>query len=71
MAFGSPGIGEFVIGSVPRLRLREGDHLADVLLAGEDRDQAVETEREPAVRRRAVLERVEEEAELAVGLLLG
>ena len=48
-----------------RLRLREGDDLADVLLAGEDGDEPVEAEGEATVRRGAVLERVEEEAELA------
>ncbi len=52
------------------LGLRERDHLADVLLAGEDRDQAVDPDGESAVRRRAEFERVEEETELAIGLLL-
>src|SRR5258705_4261505 len=46
-----------------RLRLRERDHLADVLLAGEDRHQPVEPEREAGVRRRAVPEGVEQESE--------
>ena len=44
-------------------RLRERDHLADRALARQDRDDAVEAERDAAVRRRAVLERLEEEAE--------
>src|SRR3546814_9848152 len=37
-----------------RLGLREGDDLADVLLAGEDGHQAVDAEGEAAVGRRAV-----------------
>ena len=41
----STGCGALVIGSAPRLRLREGDHLADVLLAGQDRHQPVDAER--------------------------
>ena len=40
------------------LRLRERDDLADVLLTGQDRDKTVDAEREPAVRRRTVGERV-------------
>ena len=43
---GSPGIGLLVIGILARLGLRVCDHLADVLLTGEDRHEAVETERE-------------------------
>ena len=39
------------------LRLGEGDDLADVLLAGEDRHEAVDAEGEAAVRRGAVAER--------------
>src|SRR5207248_5102808 len=46
-----------------RLGLREGDHLPDVLFAGQDRDQPIHAERESGVRRRAVAERVEQEAE--------
>src|SRR3546814_8310324 len=53
-----------------RLGLREGDDLADVLLAGEDGHQAVDAEGEAAVGRRAVAERLEEEPEAALGLLL-
>src|SRR5258708_6498982 len=53
-----------------RLRLREGNDLADVLLAGEDRREAVDAEREAAVRRGAVAERSEEEPEATVGFLL-
>ena len=40
-----------------RLRLREGDDLADVLLAGEDGDEPVDAEGEAAVGRGAVAER--------------
>ena len=53
-----------------RLGLREGDDLADVLLAGEDRHQAVDAEGEAAVGRGAVAERREEEPEAALRLLL-
>src|SRR5262245_17204657 len=45
------------------LRLRERDHLADVLLAGEQRDETIHANRETCVRRRAVTERIEQEAE--------
>ncbi len=55
----------------PRLRLGEGDDLADVLLTGQDGHEAVDAEREPAVGRGAVAERAEEEAEAPVGLLRG
>src|SRR4051794_23525087 len=37
-----------------RLRLRERDHLANVVLAREDGHEPVDAEREPCVRRRAV-----------------
>src|SRR3954453_8522626 len=53
----------------PRLRLREGDDLADVVLAGQHRDEAVDAEGEATVWRGAVPERVEEEPEPALGLL--
>jgi hypothetical protein len=46
------------------LRLREGDDVADRLGAGHQRDDAVQAEGDAAVRRRAVLQRVEQEAEL-------
>ena len=52
-----------------RLGLREGDDLADVLLAGEQRHQAVDAEGEAGVGRGAVAEGVEQEAELALRLL--
>ena len=47
------------------LRLRERDHVADRFGAAHQRRDAVEAERDAAVRRRAVGERVEQEAELA------
>jgi hypothetical protein len=43
--------------------LRERDHFADRRLAAHQRHDAVEAERDAAVRRRAVFERVQEEAE--------
>ena len=49
-----------------RLGLGEGHDLADVRLVGQQGRPAVDAERDPAVRRRAVLERVEERAELLV-----
>src|SRR5688572_28162657 len=47
-----------------RLRLRERDDVADAVGAGHVHDQAIETKRDTAMRRRAELERVEQEAEL-------
>jgi ferredoxin len=46
------------------LGLGEGDHVADRLGLGHQRDEAVQAEGQAAVRRRAVLQRVEQEAEL-------
>ena len=43
----------------PRLGLREGDHLADVLLAGQEGDEPVDAHGEAAVGRGAVAERAE------------
>src|SRR4051812_36719835 len=54
-----------------RLRLGEGDDFADVLLAGQQRGQPVDAEGEAGVRRRAVAEGVEQEAELGLRLVLG
>ena len=53
-----------------RLVLRERDHVAQVRLAGEHHRHPVDPERDPAHRRRAHRERVEQEAELRP-LLLG
>jgi hypothetical protein len=50
------------------LGLREGDHVADRLGLGHQRDEAVQAEGQAAVRRRAVLQRVEQEAELELRL---
>ena len=52
-----------------RLRLRVGDHLADVLLPGKDRHQAIDAEGEAGMRWCPVAERVEQEAEPALRLL--
>lgn len=49
--------------------LREGDTVADGVKLGEDAHKAVETESETGVRRCAILECVDEEAELGHGLL--
>ena len=51
------------------LRLREGDHVAERLGAGHQHHEAVEADRDAAVRRRAVLQRVEQEAELGARFL--
>src|SRR5690348_603207 len=51
-------------------RLRKRDDLANRRLARQDRDDAIEAERDAAVRRCAVLERVDEEAEAELRLLL-
>ena len=50
--------------------LRERDHLADVRLAGHERDEALDPHREAAVRRRAHRQRLEEEGELPARLLV-
>ena len=50
--------------------LRERDDLADRVGAGQQRDDPVPAERDAAVRRGAVLERVEQEAELLLRLVL-
>ena len=49
--------------------LRERDHVADGALAGQLHDQAIEPERHAAVRRRAELERAQQEPEPLVRLL--
>src|SRR5262245_31000690 len=50
--------------------LRKGDDLADRLFSRQDGDDAVQPERDPPVRRRAVFERLEEESEPELRLLL-
>src|SRR5688572_28255575 len=52
------------------LGLREGDDIADRLGPGHQRHQAVQAEGDAAVRRRAELQVVEQEAELGARLLL-
>src|ERR1044072_9908014 len=54
----------------PGLVLREGDHVAEIRLTREHHHHPVDPECDPAVRRCAHAERVEEEAELRA-LLLG
>jgi len=49
----------------------EGDYFAQGFFAGEEHGDAVDAERDAAVRRRAVRQRVEEEAEAAALLLFG
>src|SRR6266511_616247 len=51
------------------LRLRPGDDVAERLGDGEEHHEPVHAERDAAVRRRAELERVEEEAELRLRVL--
>src|SRR5207253_5788513 len=52
------------------LRLRERDHIADRIDAGHQRDQPIEPEGDAAMRRGAVLEGLEQEAELGARLVL-
>ena len=54
-----------------RLGLREGDHLAEVLLPRQQRAQPVDADGEAAVGRRAVAEGAEQEPEAGLGLLGG
>ena len=51
------------------LGLGEGDHVADRLGAGHQRDQPIQPEGQAAVGRRAELQRVEQEAEFFLGFL--
>src|ERR1700752_3201064 len=48
------------------LGLGEGDHVADRIGLGHQRHQAIQAEGQAAMRRGAVLERVEQEAELGL-----
>src|SRR3954451_16216858 len=50
--------------------LREGDDVADRLAAEQQRDDAVDAERDPAVRRRAEAQRLEQEPEARLRLRL-
>src|SRR5262245_24535345 len=58
------GAGQRVVAAA---RLGEGDHVADRVAAGQQGADAVPSERDAAVRRGAVLERLEQEAELLLG----
>src|SRR5258708_17362943 len=55
----------------PLSRFREWNHVADGSLAGENHYQTIQTQRDAAVGRGAVLEGVEQEAEFVAGFLLG
>src|SRR5512134_151834 len=50
--------------ALPALRLRKRDHVANRLRARHQRDDPVQAERDPAVRRCAVLQVVEQKTEL-------
>src|SRR5262249_11118424 len=52
------------------LRLGEGDHVTNGIRSAQKHDQAIEAERNPAVRRRAVIQRFEQEPELGMRLFL-
>ena len=65
----STGAGAPVSGVGARGGLREGDHVADRVGAGEPLDDAVEPVGDAAVRRRAVAQRLEQEAEARLGFL--
>ncbi len=69
--FGSIGEGAPIMRSRAGLRLREGHHLANVVDLGIEGGPPVETDRDPAVRRGTVLQRVEEGAELVAHALDG
>ena len=64
----STGAGAPVSGSRAGGGLREGDHVADRVGAVQQRDDAVEAVGDPAVRRGAVAQRLEQEAEPLLGL---
>jgi hypothetical protein len=53
------------------LQLGERDHLTNVVLAGENRNQSVDAKGEATVRRRSVAERLQKESEPAVSLIIG
>ena len=65
----STGAGAPVSGVGAGGGLREGDHVADRLGAGEPLDDAVEPVGDAAVRRRAVAQRLEQEAEARLGFV--
>src|SRR5690242_1940078 len=53
----------------PLRGLREWNHFTDGILAGEDHHQAVEAERNPAMRRSTILQRFEQEPEPPFGFV--
>jgi hypothetical protein len=59
-----------LIRSVALAVLGERDHVAQRLLPRHQHHEPVEAERDPAVRRRAVAQRLEEEAEAVLGFLV-
>ena len=67
--FSGTSAGASHIRSVPLAVLGNGNHVADGSLARQDHHQPVEAERDAAVRRSAVLERFEQEAEACAGPL--
>ena len=50
--------------------LREGNHLAQAGRSGQQHHNAIQTQRDAAMRRRAVLQRVQEEAEARARLVV-
>ena len=68
-ACSSTGAGAPVSGVGAGGRLREGDHVADRVGAGQPLDDPVEPVGDAAVRRRAVAQRLEQEAEARLRLL--
>ena len=68
---GVMGVGAPVSGSRPEAALGKAITSRMLAAAGEQHDHPVPAEGDAAVRRRAVLERVEQEAELGPGLLGG
>ena len=69
--FASTGEGAPAMRSTAFAVFGKRDHLANRRFAGENRDDPVQPERNAAVRRRAVFERFEEEAEPELRLLVG
>src|SRR6266853_2541109 len=59
-------VGEQVLGA---LGFGKGDHVAEGFRAGHHGDDAIETEGDTSVRRRAVLQRLEQESELLLRFL--
>ena len=62
--------GASVVDIGPLLRLRERNHVAQRIGPAQQHRQAIDTSSDPAVRRRSVLERLQQEPELRVGFLV-